>query len=150
MIPKLPKYSEVLGYLKVIDSNRIYSNFGPLVRSLEERYADYFDVDSPRVVCSSNATLALLGACHLSVSETIVVPSFTFPATIQAAIASNKKVTLNDISATTWMLAEDELKIDSRIVVLPFGSNGNLEFGQTEATLRIIDAAASIGNFEKN
>ena len=149
MIPKLPTYSDVSGYLKVIDSNRIYSNFGPLVRSLEEKYAEYFDVDSPHVVCSSNATLALLGACHLSSSEKIIVPSFTFPATIQAAIASNKKVVMKDVDAATWMLREDNVKNEAHILVLPFGSSGNLQFGESSASLRIIDAAASIGNFEK-
>ena len=150
MKPLLPNFEIVARYIESIDENRNYSNFGPLLRTLEERYARFFNVGTEQVVCLANATLALLGSCNLSRSESIVVPSFTFPATIQAAIASNKSVDLRDIDASTWMLAEDELKTDSRIVVLPFGSNGNLEFGQTDAKLRIIDAAASIGNFEKN
>ena len=34
--PKLPSY-KIIPYLKTIDNNRFYSNFGPLSNSLEER-----------------------------------------------------------------------------------------------------------------
>jgi dTDP-4-amino-4,6-dideoxygalactose transaminase len=150
MKPMLPRYESVEGYLKSIDTNRVYSNFGPLLRILEERYANFFGVNPEKVVCSSNATLALLGACCLSPSEEIVVPSFTFPATIQAAIASHKKIIISDIDPLTWMLPEEEIKDKARIVVLPFGSQGKFEMDSTGTAFRIVDAAASIGNFENN
>jgi dTDP-4-amino-4,6-dideoxygalactose transaminase len=148
MKPLLPDYKNVEKYLRTMDLNRNYSNFGPLLTSLENRYADFFNVKSEQVVCSANATLALLGGCILSDSETIIVPSFTFPATIQAAIASRKKVIIQDIDLATWMLSEEKIKHEARILVLPFGSEGEFTFGTTQASLRIIDAAASIGNFE--
>jgi dTDP-4-amino-4,6-dideoxygalactose transaminase len=148
MRPLLPSYDSVKRYLKEIDSRRTYSNFGPLLNQLEVRYAEFFNVKPEQVVCSTNATLALLGACILSGSEEIVVPTFTFPATIQAAILSGKKVKLVDIDKHTWMLSEVDIQNEARIVVLPFGSQGKLEFGNTHESLRIIDAAASIGNYE--
>jgi len=148
MKPLLPRYRNVEKYLKSMDINRNYSNFGPLMTSLENRYAVFFNVKSEQVVCSANATLALLGSCILSDSETIIVPAFTFPATIQAAIASGKKVIIEDIDLDTWMLPEERIKHEARILVLPFGSEGEFGFGTTQASLRIIDAAASIGNYE--
>ena len=150
MKPMLAKHDDVAKYLKSMDLIRNYSNYGPFVRTLEERYALFFDVAPNRVVCSANATLALFGACTLDESESIIVPSFTFPATIQAAIASHKKIIISDIDPSTWMLPEDEIKDKSRIVVLPFGSKGKFELDSTGTALRIVDAAASIGNFENN
>jgi dTDP-4-amino-4,6-dideoxygalactose transaminase len=150
MKPLLPSYESVKTYLKEIDSRRAYSNFGPALKDLENRYADFFNVKPDQVVCSVNATLALLGACSLSESEEIVVPAFTFPATIQAAVLSGKKVKMVDIELSTWMLPEINNGNESVIVVLPFGARGRLEFGNPNKALRIIDAAASIGNYENS
>jgi dTDP-4-amino-4,6-dideoxygalactose transaminase len=148
MKPLLPRYESIRNYIEMIDINRIYSNHGPLLIELENRYANFFGVTKSQVVCSANATLALLGACNLTDSESITVPSFTFPATIQAAIASHKKIVMKDIDSNSWMLPEDKMSNETRIVVLPFGAKGQFELGSTKAVLRIIDAAASIGNFE--
>ena len=41
----LPKYNEVAKYLKKIDSNKIYTNYGPLVQNLEVILANHFDID---------------------------------------------------------------------------------------------------------
>jgi dTDP-4-amino-4,6-dideoxygalactose transaminase len=148
MKPLLPKYKAVEKYIKLIDANRSYSNFGPLLETLEERYANFFNVETDQVVCSANATLALMGASSLAESKSIYVPSFTFPATIHAALASGKKVEMTDIDSHTWMLPEDEILNEARIQVLPFGSQGDLILGKTFQGLRVIDAAASIGNYE--
>ncbi len=53
MIPELPTLEVLTPYLRRIDQNRWYSNFGPLSRELEERLAATFNA---RAVQSSDAT----------------------------------------------------------------------------------------------
>ena len=42
MMPSLPTADELLPYLRRIDANRWYSNFGPLVSEFESRIAASF------------------------------------------------------------------------------------------------------------
>ena len=52
MKPKLPTVKMVEIYLKTLDTNKIYTNRGPLVRQLELRFADLLKVKE--VTCEDN------------------------------------------------------------------------------------------------
>ena len=56
--PKLPSYKEIIPYLKKIDNNRFYSNFGPLSNSLEERISQRLGYSKNVVALSSSGTKA--------------------------------------------------------------------------------------------
>ena len=56
MRPKLPSAECLAPYLRRIDSTRIYSNFGPLACTLEERFADHFALPGGTVTTVANAT----------------------------------------------------------------------------------------------
>jgi dTDP-4-amino-4,6-dideoxygalactose transaminase len=148
MRPLLPSYDKYAPYLKFIDQSQTYSNRGPLVRLLETRYAEKLGVsDSSLVVLCSNATLAIQGFLQISDAETWHVPSFTFAATVHAAVQSGKKVVLEDIDPKTWVISSEVItnsKTEGLVPVLPFGSPFQPHaFNQIKHLL--VDAAASIG-----
>src|SRR5215217_9580196 len=87
MRPKLPIGERIAPYLRRIDEGRIYSNFGPLVRSLESRLAVRFGIPDEGVITVANATLGLglaLIAQHPEPGSLCAVPAWTFAATPHA------------------------------------------------------------------
>jgi dTDP-4-amino-4,6-dideoxygalactose transaminase len=148
MKPTLPRVHQYSKYLKKIDSNGIYTNRGPLVRLLEEEYANRLGLlNTDSVVVCSNASIALQGFMQMSKVPIWHVPSFTFPATVHSAIQSGKKVILEDIDLQTWMVPSSVIKdnaIEGLVPVLTFGAGFDAsEYLHLENVL--IDAAASIG-----
>ena len=146
--PILPKTRFLIPYLEGIDQTRIYSNRGPLVRKLEERYAQYFQVDTEKIVVLSSATLAIQGLATILPVEGFKVPDFTFAATGQAILASGKRIDLVDISLQDWQLKTpigDQDRAMGFIPVMPFGSSVPIESWKKIKNV-IYDAAASLGS----
>lgn len=132
--PRMPKATAILPYLARIDTNRIYSNFGPLVAELEARLAQRLDVDPACVVTTSNATAGLTLALR-SVAEgrpgVCLMPSWTFVATAHAVSAAGFMPLLVDVDVESWALtpaiALDAIaRIDGPVAavmpVAPFGA----------------------------
>jgi dTDP-4-amino-4,6-dideoxygalactose transaminase len=150
MRPALPKVNMVLSYLKQMDERQIYSNGGPLLKKLEERYGQFFNVDPARVVASANATLAIQGAAFLMPVDTFQVPAFTFPASLSAVINAGKNLQLTDINQKDWRLNPSESNEGASlglVDVLPFGAPFDPRRNQNYEYV-IFDAAASIGSEE--
>jgi hypothetical protein len=56
MRPRLPRAERLAIYLNKIDEARVYSNFGPLTASLEERIASHFRLSDGAVATVANGT----------------------------------------------------------------------------------------------
>jgi dTDP-4-amino-4,6-dideoxygalactose transaminase len=153
MKPILPRAEKVMSYLSEMDDVQIYTNHGPLLTQLENRYARFFNINPEKVVCSANATLAILGACQVVPGLNLELPSYTFPATIHAGRMSGKKIVLRDIELETYKLvsgdSEEKKDADSmnQVYVLPYGAKIAIPSLKANS-YQIIDAAASIGNYE--
>lgn len=134
---------------RLLQANKvgIFSNFGPQVRDLEVKFANFFGVDVQRVSLVANATLALQGLIQISGRINWEIPSWTFAATAQAGLGSGKKIRFVDVSSSTWM-SQVVSNPDSnlgQLTVLPFGSSlSNWEWGNS--TEVVVDAAASLGS----
>lgn len=59
LVPLMPTIDQALTYLRQIDSNRHYTNFGPLSRQLEQRVSDDLSVQQAGVTTISNCTVGL-------------------------------------------------------------------------------------------
>lgn len=144
MRPRFPDVSELVPRFQAVRESGIFSNFGPQVRELEHRLAKFLGTPDNRVVIVSNATSGLTAAIDQLGGRSWCAPSWTFSATIAAALQSGVDLTLGDIDPSTqWLAVDDPTSFEGDIVVAPFGSG----FG--EALLhgpgkRVIDAAASI------
>jgi dTDP-4-amino-4,6-dideoxygalactose transaminase len=147
-MPVLPRFEKYSKYLAEMDSSGVYSNNGPLVKRLENEYAKVLGLENADlVVLCASATIGLQGFMQLSHAANWHISTFTFPATIHAAIQSGKGVILEDINPETWVIAPESISNNSTegiLPVLPFGADFEASsFSHLDNVL--IDAAASIG-----
>src|SRR5690606_12078817 len=125
--------------LRQIEESGWYSNFGPQVRELEERLEGLLGVASGTVITVSSATRGLEGALATSPTVDWTAPSWTFTATIGAALATGKHLGFADIDPGNWWLDSDA---PARLVVAPFGAWLDPSHWQGAGEV-VVDAAAS-------
>jgi dTDP-4-amino-4,6-dideoxygalactose transaminase len=154
--PLLPNLEQLAPYLRQIDESRVYSNFGPLMRLLEERLAIHVGAAPGRLAVVANGTTAL-SAALLGVGampgKKCLVPSWTFVASAAAVCAANLVPHFIDVSRETWMPDPDELRrrsdlaeVGAVMIVAPFGMPFNTAswdaFWDETGIPVVIDAAA--------
>lgn len=166
MRPLLPSFEKIAPYLKQIDANRWYSNFGPLTLALEERLAKHFGISKDCMVTCNSATsgitLSLL-AYELPKKSFCLVPSFTFTASAAAILDAGLTPYFIDVDeeqmAITPEIALNAVReigsnISSVLVVAPFGSSLDMNlwanFSEKTGIKVIVDAASCFDAFATN
>jgi dTDP-4-amino-4,6-dideoxygalactose transaminase len=156
MRPLLPTFEKLAPYLREIDENRRYTNFGPLVTRFEGRLADLLRIPKTQVVTIVNGTVALsaaLLAAGARPGTKCLVPAWTFVASAAAVRAADLVPHFVDVTRETWMPDPDALsrrtdlpQIGAVMVVGPFGTpvdTAAWERFSTETGIPVvIDAAA--------
>jgi len=161
-IPDMPTTETLIPYLKEIDNNRWYSNFGPLYYKLKQKIAETClkNINADRLVLLSSGTSAIelaLRSLNLPLGAKILTTSFTFPATVEAIINAGLTPVLCDIDKNNWLLtpeiARRNLKLHNIAAVVPvaaFGMPVNSEsWGDFHSNTRlpvVVDAAAALMN----
>jgi dTDP-4-amino-4,6-dideoxygalactose transaminase len=157
--PRLPAADSLLPYLRRIDANRIYANFGPLALELEARLAKHFALPENALVSASSGTAALVAAILATSGRATAarpyafMPAFTFVATAVAAELCGYQPVLVDIDAGDWALDQQALRSHPLlaqagvvITVAPFGRRFDQQrwqdFRRDTGIPVIIDAAA--------
>jgi dTDP-4-amino-4,6-dideoxygalactose transaminase len=113
--PQLPRAEALLPYLREIDGNRLYSNFGPLEQRFEQRLGAALGAPAGGVVCASNGTSALVAAILAEAGRATaerpfaLMPAYTFVATAVAAQECGYAPWLADVSPTDWMLDPERI-----------------------------------------
>lgn len=159
-IPDMPSAQQLLPYLERIDANKWYSNFGPLHEVFKRRLAKEVlsieNEDTINLVSSGTAAIELaLKSLDLPAHSEVLVPGFTFPATVQAVINSGLKPVICDIDANNWQLtpaiaqeALEEHTIKAVIPVAVFGltidSKAWAQYTKQTGIPVIVDAAAAL------
>jgi len=166
MRPKLPSVDRLVPYLKSIDASRLYSNFGPLAVSLEDRLAEHYGLNSGTVATVANATLGL--AIALAVQQPppgslCAMPAWTFVASAHAAVMAGLVPYFVDVDPGTWTLDANKLveeitrapaPVGAVMPVMPFGLP--LDIAAWEAVRSrtglavVIDAAAAFDSLIPN
>lgn len=102
LVPKMPSVQAIAKYMERAESARWWSNNGQLVRELEQRLARHYGAFVV-TVASCTAGLELVYRLRkLQGMESIKLPSYTFPATVLAALAAGLKVELEDVHPRSW------------------------------------------------
>jgi dTDP-4-amino-4,6-dideoxygalactose transaminase len=101
--PSLPTADELVPDINNILLSGRLTNFGPYSSKFEEAIALYTGAEYASVVSSGTTGLLLLLSTLPRGSE-VIVPSFTFSATLQAILWNGLIPTLADISSTTYNL----------------------------------------------
>jgi dTDP-4-amino-4,6-dideoxygalactose transaminase len=99
----LPDWDKVEQVFRDIFRRRYFANHGPLVRQLERAIAARLGVE--HAVCVTNGTVGLMVlAKALELSGEVIVPAFTFPATVHALAWAGIEPVLCDVSRDTHMV----------------------------------------------
>ena len=158
MRPKLPPTSRLISYLEAIDSTQVYSNFGPLVRSFEERLAARYNLAPECVTTVANATVGLslsLATLGAKPGTLCVIPAWTFIASAHAAVSAGMVPYFVDVDPEQWAIDPNEIgaiiraapgPVGAVMVVAPFGCPIDTaawdRFRQRSGIPVVIDAAA--------
>ncbi len=156
----LPGTDDLIGYLRRIDSSRIYTNRGPLVEELEGRLEARLKLPEGGLITASSGTAAMIGAILASAGRATaerplaMMPAYTFVATAVAAEQCGFRPYIVDVDPETWMLAPELLANHEFIaqvgVILPVAAYGSpvpqapwQAFQATTGIPVVIDGAAS-------
>ncbi len=161
-IPDMPTTEQLIPYLKIIENNRWYSNFGPLYDKLKQRIAKECleGVHPSRLTLVSSGTSAIelaLRSLNLAPGSKVLTTSFTFPATIQAILNAGHQPVICDIDKNSWLLtpeiAKRNLKLHDIAAVVPVAAFGMpvcskswAEFRKNTGLPIVVDAAAALLN----
>jgi dTDP-4-amino-4,6-dideoxygalactose transaminase len=159
MRPRLPSADRLEPYLQSIDASRLYSNFGPLAVSLEDRLAERHGLKAGAVATAANATLGL--AIALAVQQPppgslCAMPAWTFVASAHAAMMAGLVPYFVDVDPESWalnpitvfdQLSRAPMRVGAVMPVMPFGLPFDVaawdEFRSRTGLAVVIDAAAA-------
>ncbi len=155
---QFPDPGEWLPFLKESYATNRFSNFGPTYASLSAKLSSSFAAQGYSALPATNATSALTAVLlSLESSGDVVLPAFTFPATLQSVLASGRDVRLCDVDPRTWEMSDETLaaaisegNIAAIVPVRSFGLVRDIAALQNLAVpigaQLIIDGAASMGS----
>jgi dTDP-4-amino-4,6-dideoxygalactose transaminase len=164
--PLLPDAAALAPYLKEIDANRYYSNYGPLVQRFQERLtaATRFIGGAGVAVTCANATLGLTAALiaqGVRTGDLCLMPSWTFVASPLAARLAGMIPYFADVDEDDWTLSPAAAEraiaaapgpVGAVMVVAPFGRPVDAaawdDFARTARLPVVIDAAAGFDAVE--
>jgi len=163
IVPKLPLIKDLKKDLQKIYETRIFTNMGPFEKEFESKCREYLSDkrrDAPYTIAVANGTLGLMLALKALEPKTglVLLPSFTFAATVEAVLWCGYEPAFVDIDNEDWSLALNKKAINliksGRVGAVlcgnPFGIPADLD-KLTEITRRhnlplLIDSAAGMGS----
>ena len=162
LVPRMPLADTLVPYLRQIDQNRWYTNFGPLNTEFERRLLEDTapSLGPDNITTVANCTVGLelaLQALELRPGARVMLPAITFVATATAVIRCGFVPVFADIDAASWVLTPaiartnvDQLGIDAVMTVSTFGYAHDAaewdDFSRQTGLPVIIDAAGAYGN----
>jgi dTDP-4-amino-4,6-dideoxygalactose transaminase len=157
VVPDLPAPSEYLPLLEKVYESGWYSNFGPLVRRFERQLLIAIGAPEESCVTCCNATAGLSAALLASGRPgPVLLPAFTFPASLSAVRAAGLTEIVVDVDAKEWALGGNLLDkaladtgASTVMLVAPFGMRRSLDAELAICRKRgaavIIDSASGLG-----
>jgi len=154
--PTMPEPNEWQRYLAPAYEQHRFTNFGPVHETLERRMTERLCPPGRVALLTSSGTTALTAALiALDVRGKVLLPSFTFPATLQAVLQAQCEPVFCDVSARTWEAGLGEVLpglgsgVQAVVGVRSFGlcrdfSLLALECSRCSIPL-VIDSAAALG-----
>jgi dTDP-4-amino-4,6-dideoxygalactose transaminase len=108
VVPCMPDVSAYAPYLDEAHAAGVFSNFGPLAVRFEAAVLARYGGASEAAVTAANATVGLSAALIAAgVRGPVLVPGFTFPASLGAVRAANLEPVVVDVDAVTWATSAD-------------------------------------------
>ncbi|MFZ2029822.1 MAG: aminotransferase class I/II-fold pyridoxal phosphate-dependent enzyme [Vitreimonas sp.] len=155
--PELPPIEAWRGYAEEAYCANWFSNFGALSRRLEHVLAERWGFEATGCVVASSATAGLAGPLIArGIEGPVLIPAFTFPATLSAVKMAGAQPVLMDVSPDTWRVSPETLEAAfmttgarAAILLCPFGLRtdfaAHMAVAQAHNATLVIDDAAGIG-----
>jgi|688.fasta_scaffold17408_9 dTDP-4-amino-4,6-dideoxygalactose transaminase len=155
--PDVPDPADWWGFVQEAHAGARFSNFGPLSRRLERELAlTWGFLDSTCVLAASGTAAIAAPLLAFGVTGRVLVPAFTFPATLAAVRMAHLEPVVIDVAEEDWCVSATTLDAalartgaSAAVVVSPFGFR--CDFTAHVATARrhgavlVIDSAACLG-----
>ena len=157
VVPDLPHPDDYVWRLREMHERQWYSNFGPLVQALEQRLLEIFGGAGETCVTACNATAGLSAALIAAGRHgPVLIPAFTFPATLGAVHAAGMTPIVMDVRPDDWLIDPEVLdralaETGATIVmpVAPFGLRCDFtavtEVCRRRGVAVVFDNAAGLG-----
>lgn len=154
----LPPPEAWVPYLEASFRESRFSNFGPLHERFAGLCAERYAAPGYGVLPVANATVGVTAVLlALGVSGRVVLPSFTFPATLHAVLAAGCEPVLCDVDPVTWEIDCDHLErlldagnVEAVVAVRSYGFVRAWErlkaLGVRRGFQLVVDSAASFGH----
>ena len=155
--PEIPPVQAWAGYLEEAYGSRRFSNYGPLSGRLESWLREEWGADCTACVLASSGTAALAAPLIArGISGKVLLPAFTFPATLSAVKMAGATPVLMDVCRADWRVSADALDhafaatgAQAAIVLCPFGMrsefSAHARIASQHGGILIIDNAAGLG-----
>lgn len=155
--PDVPPIAEWTPLLADAYRERRFTNFGPLSRRLEDVLRETWCGPSAACVATSSGTASLAAPLIArGVEGRVILPAFTFPATLSAVRMAGAEPFLVDVSPLDWRLNVETLRrgLDgtgarSAIALCPFGLrsdfNPHVRLVAARGGILVVDNAAGLG-----
>lgn len=152
--PICPDFAKVEAYMVEGLTHGVLSNFGPTYDKLVSRLRSYLHISEDRdIVLVSSGHTALMAAYSVLNSSRIVLPSYTFPSTRQAAEIQGMFTSLCDVDLSTGCptlkILNNYKYADTLTITTAISNIPNLkelsEYAKTNHKKLIIDGAPSFG-----
>lgn len=137
--PSVPPIELYLPYIKRVDENRMYSNFGPMQAEFKDRLASLFEMKSNQLELFSSGTMALIAALTALKNPKrpyCILPSWTFVATAHSVVAAGLEPIFVDVDLHSMQVTQKEIgslpqeileKASVVLLVAPFGARLNFD-----------------------
>lgn len=161
LVPAMPTAEEVLPWLKKIDANRWYTNYGPLNATFEQELLARLDASEGIALTTvANCTVGLeliLSELGLSPGARVLIPAITFVATGTAVLRAGFVPVIADVDEHSWLLTPEialrALEHGPLAAVMPVATFGRAQdvdawdaFTRSTGVPVVIDAAGAFGN----
>jgi len=153
-------HQEIANVMDSVKSGWI-SYKGPYVSKFEKLFSDYFNERYSVAVSSGTAALQLgMSSLGIGAGDKVIVPNYTFAASINSIINCGAKPVLVDVEMETWTLdlkkIEDAISSSTKAIMLvhvygqPCKMDEIIEIAKKNKLLIIEDCAEAIGAKYKN
>ena len=154
--PVVPPIAKWAGYLDPAYRTKWFSNFGPVVRQFETELSARLCHDDEVITTANSCTSGIASPLIArNISGAVLIPAFTFPATVSAVIMAGAEPRVLDVDLDTWCLSPSLLKkvlcsekCSAVVLVAPFGLQQNfspqIEICREHNVLVLIDNAAGL------
>jgi dTDP-4-amino-4,6-dideoxygalactose transaminase len=162
IVPHPPLLKELEKDFQQVYKNGWFTNMGPFEKKFEKELGLYLNYKAkiPRVVAVSSATMGIILALKAlePKRQLVLLPSFTFAATVEAVIWCGYEPLFVDIDEDSWSMAIDtrvtklikDGKVGAVVYGNPFGIPGDIdewiELTQYYSIPLLIDSAAGVGS----